>query len=284
LEANGNTEHFSSCSHGIEERLAYRYTQSRFRIDGVPIDHLKTPRDTGPLTWILSGKADLVADIRFPREPSDDVDLNAILGNIVDRFDEAVHSPLLDPLRPGSGGNGNDGRERIPGQPGLAVGKPLEAPGSMRRMLGLAAEEDRDARRVVSIDLDIRFKDLRAAVPVRISLALGIIILHRMLIDVRGQLFTPDLSYVNNALVRPIVAFINSNRTLIPIKCAVDLDLVSPCLYAMLRERIADQHDNEHRPSLTEAGHSMIRDSLTPLLVRAIINPDPRFPVGDNRG
>jgi distribution and morphology protein 31 len=140
---------------------SYCKVQSRFRIDGVPIDHLKTPRDTGPLTWFLSGKADLVADIRFPREPSDDIDLNSILGNIVDRFDEAVNSPAV---------LGGDQRQRIPGQPGLAVGKPLEAPGSMRRMLGLAADEERDARRVVSIDLDIRFKDLRAAIPVNFIL------------------------------------------------------------------------------------------------------------------
>lgn len=39
------------------------------------------------------------------------------------------------------------------------------------------------------------------------------------------QFFTSDLSYVNNALIRPIVAFINSNRTLIPIHCHIDLAL-----------------------------------------------------------
>lgn len=39
------------------------------------------------------------------------------------------------------------------------------------------------------------------------------------------QLFNSDLSHVNNALVRPIVAFVNANRTLIPIKCHLDIDL-----------------------------------------------------------
>jgi distribution and morphology protein 31 len=39
------------------------------------------------------------------------------------------------------------------------------------------------------------------------------------------QYFTSDLSYINNALVRPIVAFINRNRTLIPIRCHIDLGL-----------------------------------------------------------
>jgi distribution and morphology protein 31 len=34
-------------------------------------------------------------------------------------------------------------------------------------------------------------------------------------------LFTHDISYVNNALIRPIVAYINSKRSLIPINCRV---------------------------------------------------------------
>ena len=34
-------------------------------------------------------------------------------------------------------------------------------------------------------------------------------------------LFTRDISYVNNALVRPIVAYINSKKTFIPVNCRV---------------------------------------------------------------
>jgi mitochondrial distribution and morphology protein 31 len=41
--------------------------------------------------------------------------------------------------------------------------------------------------------------------------------------DVRAQVpyLTHDLSYVNNALIRPIVAYINSRRTHIPVRCQV---------------------------------------------------------------
>jgi distribution and morphology protein 31 len=41
--------------------------------------------------------------------------------------------------------------------------------------------------------------------------------------DVRAQVpyLTPDLSYVNNALIRPIVAYINSRRTHIPVRCQI---------------------------------------------------------------
>ena len=70
--------------------------------------------------------------------------------------------------------------ERIPGQPQLAK-PPLSAP------------SDRDSARLVEsagepqvvIDIDLRFRDLKAAVPI----------------------FTNELSYTNSALVRPIVAF-----------------------------------------------------------------------------
>jgi hypothetical protein len=54
---------------------------------------------------------------------------------------------------------------------------------------GATAESDLAgvaARRQVTIDIDLRFRDLKAAVP----------------------LYTTDLSVTNNALIRPIVAFI----------------------------------------------------------------------------
>ncbi|KAI9814114.1 MAG: Mitochondrial distribution and morphology protein 31, mitochondrial precursor [Thelocarpon impressellum] len=54
-----------------------------------------------------------------------------------------------------------------------------------------------DDKRFVVMDLRVHLNDVRAAVP----------------------LFTRDLSYVNNALVRPIVAYINSRKTFIPITC-----------------------------------------------------------------
>ncbi|CCE65384.1 hypothetical protein TPHA_0L00280 [Tetrapisispora phaffii CBS 4417] len=41
--------------------------------------------------------------------------------------------------------------------------------------------------------------------------------------NVRAEVpyFTPDLSYLNYALIRPIVAYINANRTYIPIRCRI---------------------------------------------------------------
>lgn len=143
----------------------------------MPIDHLQSRSETGPISWITSGRCDIVADIRFPREPEDDVDLGTILGDIVDRLDEVV-------IR----GQPMDGPERIPGQPELVVGQAIEAPSSLRRRLGLEEASEGDQQRSISIDLDIRFKDVKASLPV----------------------YASQLSYVSNALVRPIIAFINA--------------------------------------------------------------------------
>jgi len=146
--------------------LTFWCIQSRLRIDGVNIDHLRnsTTMD-GPISWITSGKVDAVFDIKFPRDPHDDLPFNAILGEIADAI-----STSFTP-------NGNSELDRIPGQRELA--KPaLSAPREEEC-------EEKDDKSKVIVDIDLRFRDLKAAVP----------------------LFTNDLSYVNNALIRPIVAF-----------------------------------------------------------------------------
>lgn len=56
-----------------------------------------------------------------------------------------------------------------------------------------------DVNRFMIMDLRVHLNDVRAAVPI----------------------FTRDISYVNNALVRPIVAYMNSKRTFIPVNCRV---------------------------------------------------------------
>ncbi|KZT10759.1 mitochondrial distribution and morphology protein family 31/32 [Laetiporus sulphureus 93-53] len=149
---------------------------SRFRMDGVNVDHLQSmTTQEGPFSWITTGKVDAVLDIKFPRDPQEDLPLNALLGELADAITTAASSVTT---------------ERIPGQRELAK-PPLSAPSDGERV----AEDEPH----VVIDIDLRFRDLKAAVP----------------------LFTHDLSYVNYALIRPIVAFMNVNRTLVPIRCRV---------------------------------------------------------------
>jgi len=244
---------------------------SRFRVDGVPIDHMQSANDDGVMSWITSGRCDLVADIRFPREESE-LDLGAIVADLVDTIDQQLGSHLAgepeqrkdrgaripgrQPMSRGAleapkgwkdtqaaaaGGAEADGprvhpeiekkRRQINGlRDGLRewlrkdAEQSGETPGGLRQRVREQVREwlkrdeqqahaaaDRYAAtappagqdKVVSMDLDVRFKDLKATVPY----------------------FGSDLSYVNNALVRPIVAFINANKTLIPIRCHIDIPL-----------------------------------------------------------
>lgn len=133
---------------------------SRFRIDGLSIDHFKSPADTGFLAWIQSGKVDLVADVRFPKVQDENASFETIIGEIADRFDEVVLGPGMEDRKDGV----------IPGHKELLVGKPLKAPEvlSTRRRLGIE-EEAADAGvegHHVSMDLSIRFKEVKATLPV----------------------------------------------------------------------------------------------------------------------
>jgi len=60
-------------------------------------------------------------------------------------------------------------------------------------------EGEEEDKRYMIMDMRVHLNDVRAAVPI----------------------FTRDISYVNNALVRPIVAYMNSSRTFIPVNCRV---------------------------------------------------------------
>ncbi|KAF8893484.1 mitochondrial distribution and morphology protein-domain-containing protein [Infundibulicybe gibba] len=152
---------------------------SRIRVDGVNIDHLKgsTTTEDGPISWITSGKVDAVLDIKFPRDPHDELPFNAILGEIADAISTTLNN--------NGGSNAHPELEPIPGQRGLAK-PPLSAPAQ--------GGADGDDKLKMVVDIDLRFRDLKAAVPI----------------------FTNDLSYLTHP---------SANRTLVPIHCRVVKDL-----------------------------------------------------------
>lgn len=63
------------------------------------------------------------------------------------------------------------------------------------------AEQDQEKKFVM--DIDVRFKNIKGAVPLKI----------------------PEFSYLNSAMVRPLIAYINHNRTILPIKGRIIMDL-----------------------------------------------------------
>ena len=121
----------------------------------------------GPVSWITSGKFDAVLDIRFPH--TEQSNINALLGELAEAISTVASTQAARFV------------DRIPGQRELAR-PPISPPEDE-----LEPEKQSPAvRPMVSIDIDLRFRDVKATVPI----------------------FTRDLSYVNNALIRPIVAFI----------------------------------------------------------------------------
>ncbi|KAI0842310.1 mitochondrial distribution and morphology proteins-domain-containing protein [Hypoxylon sp. FL0890] len=177
---------------------------SRVRIDGLKIDHLNRGVE-GPFGWIYEGNVDIVADIRFPAD--DDDSITKVVSEFYDKLEEAVTSNrylhILDKPRrdeevifnapnhlqsseASQEAEANNAHSETSSDDGFVT---VPSPSN--------ADEERP--RYLVMDLRIHLNDVKATVPV----------------------FTSNLSYVNQALVRPIVAYINAKRTYIPITCRI---------------------------------------------------------------
>ncbi|KAI0854233.1 mitochondrial distribution and morphology proteins-domain-containing protein [Daldinia vernicosa] len=183
---------------------------SRIRIDGLKIDHLNRGVE-GPFGWIYEGNVDIVADIRFPAD--DDDGITKVMSDFYDRLEGAVTSNryihILDLDKPRrqeevisnapshlqSNEEANETNDTTtPVNPSSSSNQPQ----TQSTPLTSSASDEKPPRYLV-IDLRIHLNDVKATVPV----------------------FTSNLSYVNQALVRPIVAYINAKRTYIPISCRI---------------------------------------------------------------
>ncbi|KAJ9498113.1 Mitochondrial distribution and morphology protein 31, mitochondrial precursor [Exophiala xenobiotica] len=169
--------------------------QSRIRIDAMNIDHLNRGA-MGPLSWIHEGNVDIVADVMIPNDCEESV--MKVVTDFYERMEAALtsrkHLELPATASTTAAALRDDtsdaGTPETVTYGGVSVVDPASpAPKPVR-------EED---KRFLVMDLRIHLNDVRAVVP----------------------LFTRDLSYINNALIRPIVAYINSRRTFIPINCRV---------------------------------------------------------------
>lgn len=162
--------------------------QSRLRIDGLKIDHLNRGVE-GTFSWIREGNVDIVADVMIP----DDGD--SVWTQSWRKSTEAM-SDLY-------------GRVEKQVTNAQNEGKTLAASTILHEAFEQTPHDEDDPHnqkddtssppRFVVLDVAVHLNDVRASVP----------------------LFTKDLSYVNNALVRPIVAYINSRRAFIPVSCRV---------------------------------------------------------------
>jgi distribution and morphology protein 31 len=202
---------------------------SRLRIDGLKIDHLNRGVE-GPFGWIYEGNVDIVADVMFPTDPAEGI--GKVVAEFYDKMEEAVTSnrylkilestsgrsrkPEIDIIDNSTSGvfYNTDNESNIPSSPLEEVlSSPTTTIPTHSRPSSLEedhpyehhveeppAPEEEETPSYLIMDLRIHLNDVRAAVP----------------------LFSnPHMSYVNQALVRPIVAYINAKRTYIPVNCRI---------------------------------------------------------------
>ncbi|KAK4041386.1 mitochondrial distribution and morphology proteins-domain-containing protein [Parachaetomium inaequale] len=191
---------------------------SRLRIDGLKIDHLNRGVE-GPFGWIYEGNVDIVADVMFPTDPAEGI--GKVVAEFYDKMEEAVTSnrylkilentshrnrkPEIDVIDNSTSGvylnhnHNNNHLNDIPPSSPWEEALSTPSPASLSPSTITEEEEDETPSYLV-MDMRIHLNDVRAAVP----------------------LFNnPHISYVNQALVRPIVAYINAKRTYIPITCRI---------------------------------------------------------------
>ncbi|KAI9899578.1 hypothetical protein N3K66_006039 [Trichothecium roseum] len=169
---------------GLGEASAWKKF-SRLRIDGLRIDHLNRGVE-GPFGWIYEGNVDIVADVVFPADT--DESITKVMADFYDQLEEIVIS----------------NRHRFLHQVNEVAPEILRSSHLSEAYTRMQSEPEdtppkEEDRRYLIMDLRIHMNDVKATVP----------------------LFTSDLTYVNQALVRPIVAYINAKKTYIPISCRI---------------------------------------------------------------
>ncbi|KAK0719464.1 mitochondrial distribution and morphology proteins-domain-containing protein [Lasiosphaeris hirsuta] len=158
---------------------------SRLRIDGLKIDHLNRGVE-GPFGWIYEGNVDIVADVMFPADA--DEGIGKVVAEFYDKMEEAVTNNRYLRILDNHGSLSREPESEV-------IDNSLEP--SPAAALSPSAGEP--TSNYLVMDMRIHLNDVRAAVP----------------------LFNNHISYVNQALVRPIVAYINAKRTYIPINCRI---------------------------------------------------------------
>ncbi|KAK5680679.1 Mitochondrial distribution and morphology protein 31, mitochondrial precursor [Elasticomyces elasticus] len=184
-----NDLHHSDSADGVNLGQQQWKKHSRMRIDGLSIDHLNRGVE-GPFGWIQEGNVDIVADVSIPFD-EEGGGIAKVVKGVYDQLETAVVSAS----------------QQVSGvalDAGVVVGaKEKEREGVIRHHDDISEEdtpmatESEEPRRqqgstdepLLILDLSLHLNSPRAALP---------------------ALFPKDLSYVNAALIRPIVAYINS--------------------------------------------------------------------------
>ncbi|KAJ1915075.1 Mitochondrial distribution and morphology protein 31, mitochondrial precursor [Mycoemilia scoparia] len=192
-------------------------SKTHMQIDNLNIDHINEGAE-GPIGWLTSGKVSVSAVVIFPEERQGNTTetIKHLVNHLTDSVDAVIlpskpdwadpqssNNPIIRILR---GANLLDTplskhlRKRLMDRNEYETQKRLEQHenASSQRKHSIEASPDS-----LTIDLNVSLNDIRASVPLR----------------------TPHLSYLSSTvLIRPIVGYMNSHRTSLPIRCRLRLD------------------------------------------------------------
>lgn len=239
---------------------------SRLRIDGLRIDHLNRGVE-GTFGWIYEGNVDIVSDVMFPAEP--DESIGKVMSDFYDKMEEAVTSNrylrILDQDLSRDRFTqiiNNEPYTPAEGHLSSATSEAQEESTKEASASDSSPQSPDEVPRYIVMDLRIHLNDVRASVPMFSA--------------------TPDISYVNQNLVRPIVAYINAKHTYIPITCRIVkrhsdfdgswtifdcglMDDMSAEVYTAFARDVEDQHSRVKR--LKKVGFWAVSVALQALLV-----------------
>lgn len=180
---------------GREEDGSQWKKHSRIRIDGLKIDHLNRGVE-GPFSWIYEGNVDIVADVMIPNDA--DGSIAKVMSDFYDRMEATVTHQVQNGRQAISQRRNND---HVIDNRETSLDESQEK--TQDQSQTQQKSEDPNDNRFVVFDIGIHLNDVRASVPI----------------------FNKELSYVSNAAVRPIVAYINSHShrssNFIPISCRI---------------------------------------------------------------
>jgi distribution and morphology protein 31 len=191
---------------------------SHLRVNGLPIDHFNYGVD-GPFGWITSGQLDVDARVVFPPDVPDEDLLEQMTSQVkdmrdrmLDKVEEAIVThpyemrieeekknrvPIVEPIDPLPTLSPDAFPATFHGADPSVVGSLLPEP-----IVNVECEQCQRQPRV-KMHVNVAMNNLKASVPLR----------------------SEELSYLNHALIRPIVAYVNANRTRIPLSFQCEIPL-----------------------------------------------------------
>lgn len=169
---------------------------SHLKIDNVKMDMINGGA-SGPLGWITKGTFDIDAYMAIPLEPQDNFvdyilsEMDEIKDMALDKIDEIV---LLHP---------HEKRKNELEHAGSKESIALQSTARVRNNVELTPTPPWAVKPSLYWFCKVRLNNLKASVPLN----------------------TSEISTVNNAMIRPIVAYLNANRTSIPFQFGTKMEL-----------------------------------------------------------